>query len=82
MDIISELQRRKTEYVNRYKELYANYISAPKLSEEAKGRYIGRLTELSFILIDIFGMTGHDLQQIEDLLKDRYENLMEAKYHE
>lgn len=82
MDIISELQRRKTEYVTRYKDLYATYISAPKLSEEAKGRYIGRLTELSFILIDIFGMKGHDLQQIEDLIKDRYEKLNGGEYSE
>lgn len=74
--IISELQHRKDEYLNRYKELYADYKSAPKLSDEARGRYVGRLTELSFILIDVFGMSGRDLQQIEDLIDDRLQKLL------
>ena len=75
MDILSELRRKKVVYVNRYRQLYADYISAPKLSEEAKGRYFGRITELSYILIDLFGMDCRELQQIEDLVKDRYERL-------
>lgn len=75
MDVISELRSRKAAYVNRYKQLYADYYSALKLSDEAKGRYFGRLTELSYILIDFFGMDCRELQQIEDLIKDRYEKL-------
>lgn len=76
VDIITELQHRKDEYLNRYKELYSDYKSAPKLSDEARGRYVGRLTELSFILIDVFGMSGRDLQQIEDLIDDRLHKLL------
>lgn len=75
MYIIQELQRTKAVYVNRYKRLYADYISAPKLSDEAKGRYIGRIIELSYILIDLFGMDCRELQQMEDLIKDRYERI-------
>lgn len=76
IDIITELQHRRDEYISRYKELYSDYKSATKLSDEARGRYVGRLTELSFILIDVFGMSGRDLQHIEDLIDDRLQKLL------
>lgn len=69
MDIISELQRRKNDYLERYKGLYTQYCLAEKLSDEARGRYIGRMTELSYILIDIFGMTGRELQDREEMIR-------------
>lgn len=74
-DVIDGLNNAKARYIARYKELYANYISAEKLSCEAKGNYHGRFAELSFILIDLFGVSGHQLQEIEDLIRCRYENL-------
>lgn len=69
--IISELERRKAEYVNRYKELYARFYLASHLSDEAKGRYYGRFAELSYILIDVFGMTGREINQIEQEIMER-----------
>lgn len=72
-DVIDGLNNAKARYIARYKELYTNYVSAEKLSSEAKGNYHGRFAELSYILIDLFGVSGHELQQIEDLVKIRIE---------
>ena len=81
-DVIDVLNNAKARYIARYKELYANYISAEKLSDEAKGSYRGRFAELNYILIDLFGVSGHQIQEIEDLIKCRYENLNGGANHE
>ena len=71
-DIINGLNNTKRRYIDRYKELYTNYYLAEKLSDEAKGSYRGRFAELNYILIDLFGVSGQELQQIEDIIEMIY----------